>query len=140
LFLFWSLVALSACAPAAVPEASSAEEPAEEEEKLSRTEFTSRIENFFEYDPLESGRTAQFLIHLTDLNDGMPVGQAEVTLLARRTGTEDTLAQTVARVGRVTGIYVAELMIPKPGAVDIEFRVKNPSLDEEMKLTGFDVR
>ena len=40
------------------------------EEALSRAEFTDRIENFFEYAPLKSGKTSQFLIHLTDLADG----------------------------------------------------------------------
>ena len=56
---------------------------AEEEEALARTEFTERIENFFEYGPLKAGKPSQFLIHLTDLSDGAPVEQAEVTLTVR---------------------------------------------------------
>ncbi len=54
-----------------------------EEEALSRTEFTERIENFFEHDPLKAGKPSQFLIHLTDLSDGTPVEKAEVTLVTR---------------------------------------------------------
>lgn len=50
-----------------------------EPETLARTEFTDRIENFFEHDPLTPGKPSRFLIHLTDLSDGSPVEKAEVT-------------------------------------------------------------
>lgn len=109
-----------------------------EEEALARTEFTNRIENFFEYEPLKAGKASQFLIHLTDLNDGAPVEKAEVTLNIVPKGG-GTLAQTKAKVGKVTGIYVAEVTIPKAGDYDIEFRVKAEKLDEQLPLTGFKV-
>jgi len=109
-----------------------------EEEALSRTEFTERIENFFEYDPLKASRPSHFLIHLTDLSDGTPVEKAEVTLITRaKDGSE--VMQTKARVGKVTGIYVAEVSIPNRGEYDIEFHVKNPKLDERMPLKDFKV-
>jgi hypothetical protein len=44
-----------------------------------------------------------------------------------------------AKVGKVTGIYVAEVSIPAAGDYDIEFRVKNEKLDERMSLTDFKV-
>jgi len=109
-----------------------------EEEALSRTEFTERIENFFEHDPLKAGKASQFLIHLTDLSDGAPVEKAEVTLITRaKDGSE--VMQTKARVGKVTGIYVADVSIPNCGDYDIEFHVKNPKLDERMPLRDFKV-
>ncbi len=109
-----------------------------EEEALSRTEFTERIENFFEHDPLKAGKPSQFLIHLTDLSDGAPVEKAEVTLVTRaKDGSE--VMQTKARVGKVTGIYVADVSIPNRGAYDIEFHVKNAKLDERMRLKDFKV-
>ena len=109
-----------------------------EEEALSRTEFTERIENFFEHDPLKAGKPSQFLIHLTDLSDGTPVEKAEVTLVARaKDGSE--VMQTKARVGKVTGIYVADVSIPNRGDYDIEFYVKNAKLDERMPLKDFKV-
>jgi YtkA-like len=109
-----------------------------EEEALSRTEFTQRIENFFEYDPLKAGKQSQFLIHLTDLSDGTPVEKAEVTLVTRsKDGSE--VSQTRARVGKVTGIYVADVSIPNRGDYDIEFHVKNAKLDERMPLKDFKV-
>jgi hypothetical protein len=116
-------------------------EPVEdgEEETLARTEFTQRIENFFEYTPLRSGDPSAFLIHLTDLADGTPVAQAEVELSVYRLGTDDQVASTTAQIGRVTGIYVAEVLVPVPGVYDIEFRVRNERLDERMLLTGFEV-
>ncbi len=110
----------------------------EEEEALSRTEFTERIENFFEYDPLKAGKASQFLIHLTDLTDGTPVEKADVTLVARtKTGTD--VAEIKAKVGKVTGIYVAELAFPSAGTYDIEFRVRNEKIDERMPLADFEV-
>ena len=47
--------------------------------------------------------------------------------------------QTKARVGKVTGIYVADVAIPTKGDFDIEFHVKNAKVDERMSLTDFKV-
>jgi 5-hydroxyisourate hydrolase-like protein (transthyretin family) len=109
-----------------------------EEKALSRTEFTGRIENFFEHDPLKAGKPSQFLIHLTDLTDGAPVEKAEVTLITR-TKDGGEVMQTKARVGKVTGIYVADVSIPSRGDYDIEFQVKNEELNERMPLKDFKV-
>lgn len=109
-----------------------------EEEALARTEFTERIENFFEYEPLKAGKQSQFLIHLTDLTDGSPVEKAEVVLTIRKPGGAE-IAQTKARVGKVTGIYVADVAIASPGDYAVEFHVKNSKLDERMQLTDFKV-
>lgn len=109
-----------------------------EEEAIARTEFTDRIENYFEYEPLKAGKPSQFRIHLTDLSDGSPVEQAEVSLTVRGKAGESA-AQTKAKVGKVTGIYVAELNIAKAGDYDIEFHVKNNKLDERLPLADFKV-
>jgi hypothetical protein len=110
-----------------------------EEEAIARTEFTERVENFFEYEPLKAGKPSHFLIHLTDLTDGAPVEQAEVTLTMRARGSNTTVGQTKAKVGKVTGIYVAEVSLPKAGNYDIEFHVKNAKLDERLPLSDFKV-
>jgi hypothetical protein len=110
--------------------------PAPAAETIARTEFTERIENFFEHEPLKPGKPAAFLIHLTDLSDGAPVEKADVTLIVRRDGDARGV-ETKAKVGRVTGIYVAEVAVPAPGRYTIEFRVKNAKLDERMVLEGF---
>ena len=114
-------------------------EPSEEPEAVARTEFTDRVENFFEYEPLHAGKPSQFRIHLTDLSDGSPVEQAEVSLIVRAKGGSETTVQTTARVGKVTGIYVAELNVPRSGDYDIEFRIKNAKLDERLPLSDFKV-
>jgi hypothetical protein len=95
------------------------------------------VENFFEYEPLRSGKPSQVRIHLTNLADGSPVEKAQVTLVVRSAGTD--VVQTTSRIGKVTGIYVAELTIPKPGTYDIEFHIKNDKLDEHMPLSDFKV-
>jgi hypothetical protein len=134
----WLLLAVSPLGLAGCG-AGGADEHAEEvEEAIARTEFTDRIENFFEYAPLRAGRASQFLIHLTDLTDGTPVERADVTLVARsKTGEE--VAEITAKVGKVTGIYVAELALPSAGTYDIEFRVRNEKIDERMALADFEV-
>jgi len=111
----------------------------EEVEAIARTEFTDRIENFFEYEPLKAGKPSQFRIHLTDLSDGSPVEKANVSLLIRPKGSREMLSETTAKVGKVTGIYVAELNIPRAGDYDIEFHIKNVRLDERLPLSDFKV-
>lgn len=126
------VLSFAACNSSPKPETEHAEEA------IARTEFTDRIENFFEYDPLKAGQASQFLIHLTDLSDGTPVEKAEVTLITRaKSGAE--VMQTKARAGKVTGIYVADVSIPAKGDYDIEFHVRNAKLDERMALTDFKV-
>ena len=119
--------------PAAAPQ------QATEPEAIARTEFTERVENYFEYEPLHSGKPSQVRIHLTDLSDGSPVEQADVKLVVRRKGSSDPVTQVTSRVGKVTGIYVTELAIPSAGDYDIEFLIKNAKLDERLPLSGFKV-
>lgn len=116
----------------------SASPAGEEEEAIARTEFNDRLENFFEFDALKPGRASPFLIHLTDLTTGKPVSQAEVTLVAR--GSNGNEVKSVkAKVGKVTGIYVAELELSEPGTYGIDFHIKNDIINETMKLEGFEV-
>ena len=111
----------------------------DEPEPIARTEFSDRIENFFEYEPLQAGKPSQFRIHLTDLTDGSPVEQARVSLTVRRPADTASVLETVAKVGKVTGIYVAEVAIPQAGDYDIEFHIKNAMLDERLALSDFKV-
>jgi hypothetical protein len=134
--LLIAFVVLPGCGGGSTPaESHSPDEP----EPIARTEFTDRIENFFEYEPLRSAKPSQFRIHLTDLSDGSPVEKAEVSLTVRRAGAADSVLQTTAKVGKVTGIYVADVSVPQAGNYDIEFHVKNNRLDERLPLTGFEV-
>lgn len=121
----------------AMPTAAPATEA--EPEAIARTEFTDRLENFFEYEPLQAGKASQVRIHLTDLSDGSPVEQAQVSLTIRPKGASETVTKIIALVGKVTGIYVADLNIPRTGEYDIEFHIKNAELDERLPLTGFKV-
>src|SRR6185369_3494968 len=134
--LLSSVLTLFACSQqkSASPPATHAEP-----EAIARTEFTDRIENYFEYEPLRGGKPSQVRIHLTDLSDGSPVEKAEVTLFVRSKGSTNPVVQTTSRIGKVTGIYVAELNVPKAGEYDIEFHIKNDKLDERLPLTNFKV-
>ena len=113
--------------------------PAEaEEEAIARTEFTERVENFFEYEPLKAGHKSQFRIHLTDLSDGTPVEKADVVLIVLDSNKNE-VTQTKARVGKVTGIYVTDLTLANKGNYQIEFQIKNDKIDERIPLTNFQV-
>ena len=113
--------------------------PEAEPEAIARTEFTKRVENFFEYEVLHAGKPSQVRIHLTDLSDGSPVEQAVVSTTIRRAGGGDPVVQTTAKVGKVTGIYVAEWNIPQAGNYDVEFHIKNARIDEHLSLRDFKV-
>ena len=134
LMLYLILLGCSSSNPTASPA------PTAEAEALSRTEFTDRVENYFEYEPLHAGKPSQVRIHLTDLSDGFPVEKAEVTLVVKPKGSSQVTTQTVSRIGKVTGIYVAEITIPRPGDYDIEFHIKNDKLDERLPLSDFKVQ
>ena len=65
--------------------------------------------------------------------------QAQVLLTVRRSSEEAKVSETVAKIGKVTGIYVAEMTIPQAGQYDIEFHIKNAKLEERLPLSDFKV-
>ena len=114
-----------------------AQDARESADFLSRTEFTDRVENFFEYEPLKTGRASQFRIHLTDLAEGTPVARAEISL--KLLSGSKSVAEARARPGSVAGIYLAELTPSAAGAFDMELRVTTEALEETMRISGFSV-
>src|SRR6058998_1261060 len=94
----WWILALGLLVPATACRGPQPPETAKDVETLSRTEFTDRVENFFEHEPLKMAKPSRFLIHLTDLSDGSPVEKAEVTLTIRAAGGSGTGPVTKARV------------------------------------------
>ncbi len=134
-YLFIVILLISCSKPTTSEKAA---EHVEEEEAITRTEFTERIENFFEYESLKAGNKSQFLIHLTDLSDGTPIEKADVNLIVRD-NNDSEVTQIKARVGKVTGIYVADVTLTNKGAYKIEFHVKNNKIDEHLSLTDFQV-
>jgi membrane fusion protein, heavy metal efflux system len=109
-----------------------------EQEPLARTEFSEKLLNFFEFAPLKPQETSSFLIHLTEMETGEPVAQADVKLVVRGANGKE-LDTIQAKVGRVTGIYVADVKIPAAGIYGIDFVVKNDKLQDTMALEGFEV-
>jgi len=92
-----------------------------------------------EYQPLKAGKASHFGIHLTDLTDGSPVANAEVTMTFLRAGGVQEVMNTQARRGKTEGIYTAEIVPKEPGEYDIELRIKNEKLQERLKMLGFRV-
>src|SRR5882672_8124312 len=52
-------------------------------ERLSKTVFTEKLGAYLVYSPLKAGRSSDFALHLTDLDEGTPVAKAEVMLNLR---------------------------------------------------------
>ncbi|HIB67819.1 MAG TPA: efflux RND transporter periplasmic adaptor subunit [Phycisphaerales bacterium] len=109
-----------------------------EAEPIARTEFSEKLLNFFEFAPLKPQEPSSFLIHLTELKTGEPVSQADVKLIIKGPNGKE-LDTVQAKVGRVTGIYVAEVKIPLEGTYGIDFQVKNEKLQDTLSLKGFQV-
>ena len=63
------------------------------------------------------------------MSDGSPVEKAEVTLSVRDKSSKAEVAQAKAKIGKVTGIYVAEVSVAQKGDYDIEFHVKSSSMN-----------
>jgi 5-hydroxyisourate hydrolase-like protein (transthyretin family) len=126
-------ITVTACreAPKVTPEPS--------REVIARTEFTPRLENFFEYEAISPGKPSRFTIHLTALAEGAPVERAAVTLMIRPAANGPPIGEVRARPGRVEGIYLAEVLIARPGRYAIEFHVKSAAFDEKMVLGDFAV-
>lgn len=115
-----------------------AEHAEEGEQTIARTEFTSKLLDFFEFTPLKPGQPSTFLIHLTELATGEPVSEADVKLKIK--GPNGKELETVqAKVGRVHGIYVAEVKIATAGTYGIDFVVKNDKVQDTVSLKGFEV-
>jgi hypothetical protein len=91
-------VLICACALGGCSSGAKSQAEAEEKEAIARTEFTGRIENFFEYEPLKAGKPSQFRIHLTDLSDGSPVEKAEVKLTIRAKGGGASAGETTVLI------------------------------------------
>ena len=112
---------------------------AQEPEVISRTEYTLRIENFFQFQPLRAGKASQFRIELKDVSDDSHIEGAQITLTVRRGRLPQAIAQATSRADKAPGIYLTSLTIPTAGSYSIEFRIKNAKFDERMLVDFFEV-
>ncbi len=108
-------------------------------EVVSRTEYTLRVENFFQFQPLHAGKPSQFRIELKDVSDDSHIKGAQVTLTVRRVGTLQPVTTASTRPDKASGIYLTSLTIPAAGTYTIEFRIKNGKFDERMLVDFFEV-
>jgi YtkA-like len=105
--------------------------------QLSKTVFTEKVGAYLVYQPLKPGKPSEFALHLTDLAEGTPIGQAEVSLTVRaKAGQSPT--QIKAEAGKTAGIYLAQVTLPKAGEYDIEFEIKHAKFTGRLTVTDFD--
>lgn len=112
---------------------------AQDADIVSRTEYSYRVENFFQYDRLHAGKPSRFRIFLKDVSDDRPIRKAEVMLTVRQTGNKEVVTQATSRPDKAAGTYLATLTIPRTGMYTIEFRIRNTNLDERLLVDHFDV-
>ena len=112
--------------------------PAAETERLTKTVFTEKLGAYLVYAPLKVGQPSNFALHLTDLAEGTPVGGAEITLNARAKSTQ-AATQFKAAASDTTGVYIAQVSLPKAGEYYIECEIKHTKFSGRLTLTDFDV-
>jgi hypothetical protein len=108
------------------------------DERLSKTVFTEKLGAYLVYSPLKAGKPSDFALHLTDLNEGTPVANAEVTLNARAKSNQ---AATIfkAKASETTGVYTLQITLPRPDEYYVEFQISHPKFNGRLTMTDFDV-
>lgn len=108
-------------------------------ELISRTEYSARIENFFQFQPLYAGKPSQFRIEPKDVSDFTPIEAAQITLTVRRVGSRQAVTVATSKPDKTKGVYLAQVTVATPGKYSIEFRIRNAKFDERMLVDLFDV-
>ena len=112
--------------------------PQAEIKHLSHTVFTEKVGAYLVYQPLKAGQPSEFALHLTDLAEGTPVGQAEINFTARAKGNQ-VPTHFKAQASKTTGVYTAQVVLPKSGEYDIEFEIKHEKFAGRLTMADFDV-
>ncbi len=131
-FLLLAAGGLSACTRAV------SNAPAGDAGRLSKTVFAEKLGAYLVYAPLKAGRPSEFALHLTDLTEGTPVDKAEIALTAKSKGTQSATAVS-AKAGETTGVYAAQVTLPKAGEYYVEIQIRHPKFSGRLTMTDFEV-
>lgn len=106
-------------------------------ETRTKTAWTPKSEIFVEYEEPVAGKSAGFLIHVTNLKDFKPLADGAVTLtFSPESG--DPAEITVGRPDK-PGIYKAEVLLTRSGDYSVRLRLSGPALADEIALGDIQV-
>jgi len=108
------------------------------DERLSKTVFTEKLGAYLVYSPLKAGKSSDFALHLTDLDEGTPVANAEVTLNPRAKSNQ-AATTFKAKASETTGVYTLQITLPQPDEYYIEFQINHLKFNGRLTMTDFDV-
>jgi hypothetical protein len=106
--------------------------------RLSKTVFTEKLGAYLVYTPLKTDKPSDFALHLTDLDEGTPVANAEVTLNLRSKSNQAATTFN-AQASETTGVYTSQVALPKAGEYYVEFQINHPKFSGRLTMTDFDV-
>lgn len=108
-----------------------------EPEAVQVTAWSDKSELFLEHTPLQPGRKADFLIHLTRTGDGKPVSGGSLTLVLKP-AAEPPLSVTAPAPVR-PGIYQIELTAPAAGSYTLELTTEGKGFADRIVVPGIQV-
>ncbi|MDX2033760.1 MAG: FixH family protein [Blastocatellia bacterium] len=133
--LLLSASGLSACFDAASKGAAEKEPGVE---RLTKTVFTEKLGAYLVYSALKANAPGDFELHLTDLSEGTPVADAEVAFNVRSKGNQAATLVNARKSG-TTGVYAAQVTMPKAGEYYVEVQISHPKFSGRLTMTDFDV-
>lgn len=99
---------------------------------MKKTVWTLKTEVFIEYEEPVAGKTAEFLIHVTNLKDFKPSAEGLLTLtFSPESG--DPVELKVAKPDK-PGIYQAEVLLTQRGDYYLKMRLSGPALADEIDI------
>src|SRR5262245_9874504 len=102
---------------------------------ISVTIAAERLELFMEHPLPVQGEPVKSNVHLTMLNDGMPIRSGKLTMVA--TGPSGMIAQTEQQAPKSPGIFGPTIAFPEPGENRVALSLQSDQADETIELTVF---
>jgi membrane fusion protein, heavy metal efflux system len=96
------------------------------------TLFGDELELFMEHPPLVRGQPAKFNVHLTVLEDGMPIRSGTLTVVA--TGPTGQAAIIEQEAPRSPGIYGPTVAFPEAGRNELALTLEGDQADETIRV------
>src|SRR5262245_53005628 len=100
---------------------------------ISVTIAAERLELFMEHPLPVQGEPVKSNVHLTMLNDGMPIRSGKLTMVA--TGPSGMIAQTEQAAPKSPGIFGPTIAFPEPGENRVALSLQSDQAEETINVT-----
>lgn len=108
-------------------------------ERVQRTVWTNKSELFLEHDRIVPGKEAQFLIHLTKLEDMKPPAGAGATItFASASGQAAGTLSFSVDPGETPGIFKKSVTLSAPGTYSMTLSVRTAGFSDDITIHDID--